>query len=121
MASQAIPEVELELYRQHPELIDAIGSRTVIHRVVLATVFVAGLALVVLSKGVKFVLVGSAAPWLMETVVDLLFELGVALWGGVATTVMLNHFMNRQYQIGRSYQQAIRRQLSESSESKGTQ
>ncbi len=79
MASQPIPKDELELYRQRPELIEAIGSRRVIHQVFLAAVFAAGLVLVVLAKRLKFAPAGSVTPWLMETAVDLLFELGVAL------------------------------------------
>lgn len=121
MTSKPIHEDELALYRQHPELIQAIGSRRIIHRVVLVAVFVTGLVLVVLSKGLKFTFAGSAAPWLMETAIDLLFELGVALWGGVATTVLLDDFMKRQYQAGRSYQQEIQRQLAADSEPKGAE
>jgi hypothetical protein len=47
----------------------------------------------------------------VELVVDLIFEMGVALWGGVATAVLLQNFVQRQYKEGRRYQQEIMRKL----------
>jgi hypothetical protein len=78
-----LTENELAFYRKHPELIRAVGDKAMIYRVVL----------------------------LVELTVDLVFELGVALWGGVATTVLLQDYVKRQYNEGRRYQQEIISQL----------
>ena len=42
-----------------------------------------------------------------ELVIDLIFELGVALWGGVATTVLLQTYVERKYKEGRRRQRAM--------------
>ncbi len=102
---------ELAFYRKHPELIQAFGDKATIYRVVLISVFVAGFLLVVISKVVKYVYADALSPWIVELTVDLVFELGVALWGGVATTVLLQDFVKRQYSEGRRYQHEIIRQL----------
>ena len=44
-------------------------------------------------------------------IVDLVFEPGVALWGGVATTILLQDYVKKQYSEGRRYQQEIIRQI----------
>jgi len=102
---------ELAFYRKHPELIQAVGDKATIYRVILIAAFVAGFLLVVISKVVKFAFDDGSGSWLVELTVDLAFELGVALWGGVATTVLLQDFVRRQYSEGRRYQQEIIKQL----------
>ena len=110
-----ISEEELEFYHKHPELISAIGSKKTIYWSVLISVFVTGFVLVAISKGIKFSYVDAVNAGLVEFVVDLIFELGVALWGGVATTVLLQNFVQHQYKEGRQYQQQILRELSQRS------
>jgi hypothetical protein len=106
-----ISEHELAIYRKHPELVQALGDKAIIHRVVLVAVFIVGFLLVAASKALKFGFGGNLASGFVELTVDLVFELGVALWGGVATTVLLQEFVKRQYAEGRRYQQEIMRQL----------
>jgi hypothetical protein len=105
-----ISEHELAFYRKHPELVQAFGDKATIHRVVLVTAFLIGFLLVAVSKAVKYGVVDAPAP-LAELTVDLIFELGVALWGGVATTVLLQNFVERRYREGRRYQQEIMSRL----------
>ena len=108
---QNITEQELTLYRKHPELIRAVGDKKSIYRVVLVAVFVAGFVLVAISKAVKFGLVESPDSAVAELVIDLIFEMGVALWGGVATTVLLQSYVEKKYKEGRRYQQEIMKRL----------
>ncbi|MGD9234978.1 MAG: hypothetical protein PVH67_14060 [Desulfobacterales bacterium] len=102
---------ELAFYQKHPELIRAVGDKATIYRVILLVVFVVGFLLVTISKVVKYAFNDASTVWLVELSVELIFELGVALWGGVATTVLLQDFVKRQYSEGRRYQQDIIRQL----------
>ena len=111
--SSVISEQELCFYRKHPELLHSLGDKATIHRVLLLVVFIIGFLFVVVSKAMKFGLVGSEQPWLVELAVDLVFELGIALWGGVATTVLLQEFIKRQYRDGKRYQHAIMSRLAE--------
>jgi hypothetical protein len=112
---------ELAFYRKHPELIQAVGDKATIYRVILLVVFVIGFLFVVISKVVKYAFDDGSGSWLVELGVDLVFEMGVALWGGVATTVLLQDYVKRQYSEGRRYQQEIIRQLAnEQSRPKGS-
>ena len=108
---EKLTESELAFYRKHPELIQAVGDKATIYRVILIVVFLAGFLLVIMSKILKYGFEDASASWLVELSVDLVFELGVAMWGGVATTVLLQDLVKRQYSEGRRYQQAIIRQL----------
>jgi hypothetical protein len=111
-----ISEQELAFYREHPELVQAIGSKSTIYRSVLLIVFVTGFVLVAISKVVKFGFSESSDSYFVELVVDLIFEMGVALWGGVATAVLLQNFVQHQYKEGRRYQQEIMRKLADNPE-----
>lgn len=111
-AVQKLTPQELEFYRKHPELISAIGNKNVILKTVLVATFVAGFFLVVISKLLKFGLIDRVNEVTLELSVDLIFELGVALWGGVATTVLLQHFVDQKYKEGREYQQEVMKLLS---------
>jgi len=108
-----VTKQELAFYRKHPELVRAVGDKKSIYRVVLVAVFVAGFVLVAVSKAVKFGFIDAPAVAWVELAVDLIFEMGVALWGGVATTVLLQNFVERKYKEGRHYQQEIMRLLAE--------
>jgi len=108
---QRITEQELKFYRKYPELVRAVGDKQSIYRVVLVAVFVAGFDLVASSKAVKFGLVESPGAAMAEMVIDLIFEMGVALWGGVATTVLLQSYVEKKYKEGRRYQQEIMKRL----------
>ena len=110
---QRITEQELTFYRKHPELVRAVGDKKSIYRVVLVAVFVAGFVLVAISKAVKFGLVESPDSAMAEMVIDLIFEMGVALWGGVATTVLLQSYVEKKYKEGRRYQQEVMKRLAE--------
>ena len=111
-----ITEQELAFYRKYPELVHAVGDKATIYRWVLVTVFVVGFLLVVLSKAVKYGFIDAPAVAWVELAVDLVFEMGVALWGGVATTVLLQNFVERKYKEGRQYQQDILQRLAEDEE-----
>lgn len=110
---EKISKQELEYYRKHPELVQAVGSKKWIYRTILILVFILGFILVFISKAVKFGLVASPDSAVAELVIDLIFEMGVALWGGVATTVLLQSYVERKYEEGRNYQQEIIRRLAE--------
>jgi hypothetical protein len=112
-AVQKLTPLELEFYRKHPELISAIGDKKVILKTILVATFIAGFLLVVVSKLLKFGLIEHANEVALELSVDLIFELGVALWGGVATTVLLQHFVDQKYKEGRKFQQEVMKILSE--------
>jgi|GEM_PF-3430044 len=105
-----VTEAELAFYRKHPELVHAFGDKTTIHRFVLIAVFVVGFLLVAASKVIKYIYGDASAPG-VELTVDLIFELGVALWGGVATTVLLQNYVEKKHREGRQYQREIMRQL----------
>jgi hypothetical protein len=106
-----ISKEELAFFRKHPELVQTLGSKKTIYKTVLVVVFVTGFFLVAISKILKFGFADAANQKLVEFIVDLIFELGVALWGGVATTVLLQDLVKRQYSEGRRYQQEIMKQL----------
>lgn len=51
------------------------------------------------------------ALFLNEIVVDLAFELGVALWGGVITAAFLETIENRERMANRRFREEIERRI----------
>ena len=94
-------------YRQNPDEIEKIENEGRVHRLVLPIGFTAGLILVFFSKIIGFYDWFGEALFFNEVVVDLLFELGVAIWGGVVTTAFLEVIENREKKAYERYRRAL--------------
>ena len=102
-----IDEATVDFYRQNPDQIDEIEKEGRVHRLVLPVGFVAGLILVFTSKLIRFWNLFGDALFFNEVIVDLAFELGVAIWGGVVTTAFLEVIENRERKANQRYRAEI--------------
>ena len=106
-----IDKSTIDFYRQHPDQIDEIEKEGKVHRLVLPVGFIVGLILVFASKLVRFWNLFGDALFFNEVVVDLAFELGVAIWGGVVTAAFLEVIENRERKANQRYRAEIVRRI----------
>ena len=106
-----IDENTVNYYRQNPEKIDEIEKEGRVHRLVLPVGFVVGLILVFASKIIRFLNLFGDALFFNEVIVDLAFELGVAIWGGVVTTAFLEIIENRERKANQRFREEIVRRI----------
>ncbi|MEM7032772.1 MAG: hypothetical protein AAF629_24695 [Chloroflexota bacterium] len=106
-----ITEAEVEYYRQNPDKIDEITKEGRSHRSILPIGFLIGFTLVFTSKVIGFYDPFGSELFLNETIVDMTFELGVAVWGGVMTTFILEVIENRERIANERYKAEILRRI----------
>lgn len=106
-----ITDEEIDYYRQHPDKIEEITKEGRVHRAVLPIGFILGFILVFSSKIIGFYTPFGDELFFNEVIVDMVFELGVAIWGGVMTTALLEVIENRERVANQKYKAEILRRI----------
>lgn len=108
-----VTDKEVEYFRQHPDEIDEITAPVAVHKRFLLIGCAAGMALVVLSKWIRHSAVLDSRPYFEEVVVDVTFEIGVALLGAGVTAYLLGILLNEQQKKARRWRATIRKRIRE--------
>lgn len=102
---------ELNYYRENPgEVHELLNRETVRRRLAVWIVLIAAL-LVTASKLVSYYFRDTLGVFIVEVVVDLVFETGAALMGAVATLVFVEIAQARQYEENKQLYRAVRARL----------
>lgn len=109
-----VTQEEVEYFRSHPDQIDEVSSPLMLHRVFLWLGLVVGVILVAISK----ILVHSGGlaalnPAVAEFIVEIVFEIGVALIGAAIVTFMIGISLNQQQARAKRWRKEIRRRIAE--------
>ncbi len=109
-----VTQEEVEYFRRHPDEIDTITAPINVHKLFLLFGVLFGILLVAISKILKFssvlhVVYGSVEEFL----VDILFEIGVALIGAGVTAYLLGVLLNVQQENADSWRTNIRSRIRE--------
>ena len=107
-----VTEEEVKYFRKHPDEIDAVTAPINIHKLFLAIGIGLGVLLVGLSKVIahsSFLPVVSEL--FREIIIDIVFEIGVALIGAGVTAYMLGILLNIQQDNARQWRQTLRKRI----------
>lgn len=108
---------EVEYFRHRPDELDEVSAPVTVHLLFLWLGSLLGLALVGLSKLLKFSDVLSPfSDGTAEFVIDVVFEIGVALIGAAVTAYVLGILLNQQQRSVGSWRNEVRRRIEESDE-----
>jgi len=111
---------EVEYFRDHKDEIDEVARPLNIHKYFLIGGLIAGICTIGLSKFLNYSgMLGFFGTGLREFVVDIVFELGVALLGATATAYLLGVLLNRQQRNAIRWRIEINRLIQESENSGG--
>ena len=97
--------------RDHPEILNLIGDRESLGTRHLWRILIAALALVALSKVLAVQFDNAFDQVIADTLVDLVFEMGAALIGSVATVIFIEHRQKKQYIENVKYREAVQRRI----------
>ena len=105
---------EIEYFRMHPSEIDEITAPINVHKVFLTFGIAVGVILVGISKIIKTTNIFDFMQGTFEEfVIDIIFEIGVALIGAGVTAYLLGILMNTQQQNAKKWRKEIRRKIRE--------
>jgi len=106
-----VTDEEVTYFRDHPELIDEVTAPVNVHKLFLWGGALIGTLCVGLSKAIKFAPVTFLSEGLGEFVVDIVFEIGVALIGAAVTAYILGILLNQQQENAAHWRAEIRRRI----------
>ena len=113
-SSVDVAEDEVAYFRDHPDEVDDFTAPVNIRKRFLWIGALLGAALVAISKAFKY---GAIEAYLSvgasEFVVDIIFEIGVALIGAAVTAYILEILLNTQQENAAKWRDEIRRQIDE--------
>lgn len=107
----ALTEAQIAYLRDHPEILSLIGDRESLGTRHLWRILIAALALVALSKVLAVQFDNAFDQVIADTLVDLVFEMGAALIGSVATVIFIEHRQKKQYIENVKYREAVQRRI----------
>ena len=102
---------EVTYFRDHPELIDEVTAPVNVHKLFLWVGALLGTLFVGLSKTIKFAHFTFFSKGLLEFLVDIVFEVGVALIGAAVTAYILGILLNQQQENAARWRAEIRRRI----------
>ena len=107
-----LTEAQISYFKKHPEKIEAVTAPHTVHRLFLLGGMLFGIAFVILSKALNlWGALKGLHPLVEESLVDITFEIGVALIGGGVTAYFLGILLNQQQQNAERWKEEIYSQI----------
>ncbi|HFF4755783.1 TPA: hypothetical protein ACGC5K_003131, partial [Acinetobacter baumannii] len=114
-STSEVTDEEIEYYRKYPDQIDQVTAPLNIHKIFLWAGALLGVVVVAVAKFLKFS--GSLdflSEGVLEFVIDIIYEAGIALIGAAVTAYMLGVLLNKQQKNATKWREEIRRRIKES-------
>jgi hypothetical protein len=108
-----VTDEEVAYFRDHPDQMDEISTPVAVHKLFLWVGTLLGTAFVGLSKWVKFSETAVLSEGWLEFVVDIIFEVGVALIGAAVTAYILGILLNQKQDKAAAWRAQIRTRIEE--------
>ncbi|MCG5227156.1 hypothetical protein [Acinetobacter pittii] len=116
-STSEVTEDEIEYYRKYPDQIDQVTAPLNIHKIFLWAGALLGVIVVAIAKFLKFSgTLDFLSEGVLEFVIDIIYETGIALIGAAATAFMLGVLLNKQQENATKWREEIRRRVKESEE-----
>ena len=107
-----ISEEEVCYFRAHPDQIDEVSAPVYVHLIFLWAGGLLGAGFVAVSKWLQFSSVfTSLSEGTAEFVIDIVFEIGVALIGAAVTAYILGILLNQQQENAAKWRAEIRNRI----------
>ncbi|MCG6626153.1 hypothetical protein GHT91_14145 [Acinetobacter baumannii] len=114
-STSEVTDEEIEYYQKYPDQIDQVTAPLNIHKIFLWAGALLGVVVVAVAKFLKFS--GSLdflSEGVLEFVIDIIYETGIALIGAAVTAYMLGVLLNKQQENATKWREEIRRRIKES-------
>ncbi|MFK8986140.1 hypothetical protein [Acinetobacter seifertii] len=113
-SSAKVTADEIEYYRNYPDQIDQVTAPLNIHKIFLWTGALLGAVIVAIAKFLKFSGVFDfLSAGVLEFVIDIIYESGIALIGAAITAYMLGVLLNKQQENAVKWREEIRKRIEE--------
>ena len=112
--SPEVTDEVVEYYRKHPDELSRITDKETFHLKFLTQFFVVGFCLAIGARALTFFFDGQWGAFVNEVVLDLLSELGIAIFGGAVTVYFLEILQKKQFEQNVRFRENVKARLRES-------
>lgn len=110
-----VTDEEVDYFRKNPDQIDEITAPVNVHKIFLWVGILLGILSVMFSKFLFFSgILDAWHPGVKEFIIDIIFEIGVALIGAAVTAYLLGILLNKQQENATKWRAELRRRIGES-------
>ena len=98
-------------FRDNPELMNLIGDRETLNLRNLWRILAIAALLVAVSKALSFNFADEYVQWIFDVFNDLIFEMGAALIGSIATVIFIQYQEKRQFEDNVRFRAEVMRRI----------
>jgi prolipoprotein diacylglyceryltransferase len=110
-----ITDEVVEYYRKNPDELDLIVNKEEFHVRFLAFFFILGLTLTIGARVISYFFKDYIGDFLNHVVLDVVSELGIAVFGGALTAYFLEYLHKQQYKQNMKFRNEIKKRLDSTS------
>jgi len=107
----ALSDAQIAYLRDNPQVMDLIGDRESLGTRHLWRILVVAIVLIVLSKLLVTRFEDAFNQIFYDAIVDLVYEMGAALIGSVATVIFIEHQQKKQFIENIRFRQIVQRRI----------
>ena len=108
-----ITEEVLDYYERNPGDLNLIIDKEYFHAVFLGIFFVLGLVVTLGARVLRYVYGDYLGEFVNDVVLDVISEVGIAVFGGAVVAYLIEYLKTRQYQQNIHYRNQIKKKLDE--------
>lgn len=108
-------------YKAHPNELDLIINKEYFFGRFIKFFFILGITVTVLSRILMFVFADTWAAFINEVVLDIVSEIGIAIFGGAITTFLLEKQNQKQYEQNVALRKEILERIKQSNNNTETE
>lgn len=110
----------IEYYRNNPEELESLIDKSKFNSKFLVFIFILGISLTIAARILKYFFEGSWSEFIDRIILDVISEIGIAVFGGALTVYLLDHMKKKQYQESIRLKREIKRSIQLSDKTQNT-
>ena len=110
-SEQEITEELVDFYEKNPEELDLIIEEEEFHAGFFRFFFISGLALTIIARIMLVLLKGSINEFIEVVVLDVISEVGIAIFGGALVAYFIEFLKHKQFKQNQDFRDKIKRKI----------
>ncbi len=111
--NQNVTDELVDYYEKNPEELDLIINKEYFHTLFLSIFFILGITITVSARIISYFYADRLGQFVDSIVLDVLSELGIAIFGGAVVAYLIEFLNKRQYQQNLKFRKEIKRRIEE--------
>ena len=108
---QEITEEMVDYYEQNPDELDLIINKEYFHISFLSVFFILGLGITILVRVIAYFFSPGLGQFINDVLLDIVSELGIAIFGGAVVAFLIEFLNKRQYQQNINFRKQIKKRI----------